>query len=261
MLAKQSENHSHSKVNLAEYWEKVPRLSKDLITFTEEEACGLWHPYNDAIVVNLRIVGRKVYRILIDNGSSSDILFKSTLNRMDLLGASMKPTKSTLYGFIGESVNAKGILSLSIELGTHLWQHIHIVHFVLVDCPSVYNVIIGRPTLNAIWAIISTYHLLVKFPTIGGIGILQRQQAESHDLYEEASKPSNGSCVNSMIIGSVEFSSNGVEKSSEPRQPCLSSSMTRSSTMTSSKTLDAMTLQALRGTILQALRARLSPKI
>ncbi|KAL5543710.1 hypothetical protein UlMin_007494 [Ulmus minor] len=73
------------QVNLAEHKNKAPRLSNEPIIFTEDEASGLWHPHKDAIVVALRIAGQKVYKILIDNGSSADILFRSTLNRMNLV--------------------------------------------------------------------------------------------------------------------------------------------------------------------------------
>ena len=99
----------------------------------------------------------------------------------------MKATKSALYGFIGESVDTKGILFLPVELRMHPCQHIQTVHFVVVNCPLVYNVTIRHPTLDAIRAIVSTYHLFVKFPIIGGIDILQGQLAESRDIYKEAS--------------------------------------------------------------------------
>ncbi|KAL5538915.1 hypothetical protein UlMin_042374 [Ulmus minor] len=184
------------QINLAEHKNKAPRLSNEPIIFTEEEASGLWHPHKDAIVVALRIASRKVYKILIDNGSSADILFRSTLNRMDLVGAKFDPIKSALYGFTGDSIHSEGVLNLPVELGMHPCQHIQSVEFVVVDCPSSYNAIIGRPTLNAIRAVTSTYHLLVKFPTIGGIGILKGEQQASRDIYEAANRSSNAHCMN-----------------------------------------------------------------
>ncbi|KAL5564424.1 hypothetical protein UlMin_027588 [Ulmus minor] len=90
------------QVNLAEHRDKIPRLSNDPIIFTEEEASGLWHPHKDAIVVSLRIAGHKVYKILIDNGSSADILFRSTLNRMNLVGAKFEPIKSIGSSLTGQ---------------------------------------------------------------------------------------------------------------------------------------------------------------
>ncbi|KAL5542111.1 hypothetical protein UlMin_009821 [Ulmus minor] len=184
------------QINLAEHKNKAPHLSNEPIIFTEEEASGLWHPHKDAIVVALRIASRKVYKILIDNGSSADILFRSTLNRMDLVGAKFDPIKSALYGFTGDSIHSEGVLNLPVELGTHPCQHIQSVEFVVVDCPSSYNAIIGRPTLNAIRAVTSTYHLLVKFPTVGGIGILKGDQQASRDIYEAANRSSNAHRMN-----------------------------------------------------------------
>ncbi|KAL5539356.1 hypothetical protein UlMin_044110 [Ulmus minor] len=176
------------QVNLTGHKEKIPRLSDDPIIFTESEARGLWHPHTDAIVVTLRIAGRKVFRILVDNGSSADILFKSTFNRMNLVGVKIEPTASSLSGFTGDSISSEGILNLPVELGSSPCQHIQAVDFVLVDCPSPYNAIIGRPTLNKIRAVTSTYHLLVKFPTVGGIGILRGDQTESREIYEAANR-------------------------------------------------------------------------
>ncbi|KAL5538814.1 hypothetical protein UlMin_042236 [Ulmus minor] len=190
-----SEPFSH-QINLAEHKNKAPRLSNEPIIFTEEEASGLWHPHKDAIVVTLRIASRKVYKILIDNGSSADILFRSILNRMDLVGANFESIKSALYGFTGDSIHLEGVLNLPVELGTHPCQHIQSVEFMVVDCPSSYNAIIGRPTLNAIQAITSTYHLLVKFPTVGGIGILKGDQQASRDIYEAANRSSNAYRMN-----------------------------------------------------------------
>ncbi|KAL5562369.1 hypothetical protein UlMin_032116 [Ulmus minor] len=154
----------------------------------ESEARGLWHPHTDAIVVTLHIAGRKVFRILVDNGSSTDILFKSTFNRMNLVGVKIEPTTSSLSGFTGDSISSEGILNLPVELGSSPCQHIQAVEFVLVDCPSSYNAIIGCPTLNKIRAVTSTYHLLVKFPTVGGIGILRGDQTESREIYEAANR-------------------------------------------------------------------------
>ena len=58
-----------------------------------------------------------------------------------------------------------------------------LVEFLVVDCPSAYNVIIGRPTLNKLRAVTSTYHLLVHFPTEHGIGELKGDQATIRECY------------------------------------------------------------------------------
>ena len=104
---------------MAEHRNKVPHLSNESIIFTEEEACGLCHPHKDAIAVALRIAGRKVHKILIDNGSLADILFKSTLIIMNLVGAKFEPVKLALYGFTGDSVHFERVMNLPVKLGMH----------------------------------------------------------------------------------------------------------------------------------------------
>ena len=111
-----------------------------------------------------------------------------------------KPMKSTRYDFTGDSVHFKRVLNLTTELGTHPCQHIQSVEFVVVDCPSSYNAFIGRPTLKAIRAITSTYHLLVKFSTIGRIGVLKGDQHESRDIYKAVNRPSNLYRVNIIKV-------------------------------------------------------------
>ena len=50
------------------------------------------------------------------------------------------------------------------------------VTFLVVDCLSAYNVILGRPNLNLWKEITLTYHLMIKFPTDYGVGELCRDQ-------------------------------------------------------------------------------------
>ena len=57
------------------------------------------------------------------------------------------------------------------------------VNFLLVDCLSSYNAIIGRPTLNRWKAVKSTYHLSVKFPTEYGVGQVQGDQLAARECY------------------------------------------------------------------------------
>jgi hypothetical protein len=39
------------------------------------------------------------------------------------------------------------------------------VKILVVDCLSSYNAILGRPTLNALGAVVSTLHMAMKFPS------------------------------------------------------------------------------------------------
>ena len=76
------------------------------------------HPHNDAIVLKAQVANNLVKRVLIDNGSAADIIFKSTLERMKLGGLRPVPTQTPLFGFTGEKVMTEGIITLPVTFGT-----------------------------------------------------------------------------------------------------------------------------------------------
>ena len=88
-----------------------------------------------------------------------------------------------LVGFTGDKVCPVGIITLPITIGTYPKQVFKTVDFLIVDCPSAYNAIIGRPTLNRLRAVTSTYHLLVKFPTEHGVGEVRGDQIVARECY------------------------------------------------------------------------------
>ena len=45
-----------------------------------------------------------------------------------------------------------------------------VTDFLAIDQPSTFNAVLGRPSLKALKAITSVYHLLMKFPTLNGVG-------------------------------------------------------------------------------------------
>ncbi|XP_050242210.1 uncharacterized protein LOC126691192 [Quercus robur] len=54
---------------------KMPRIDNPVINFSEDDARRLHHPHDDALVVSLQIGDYNMHRVLVDNGSSADILY------------------------------------------------------------------------------------------------------------------------------------------------------------------------------------------
>ena len=65
------------EVNVAEHVAKLSRRENTVISFIDDEARCLIHPYTDALVVTMSMASGNIFRILIDTGSSADILFVS----------------------------------------------------------------------------------------------------------------------------------------------------------------------------------------
>ena len=76
-----------------------------------------------------------------------------------------------------------GTITLPVVVGAYPQQVTRNVNFLVVDCSSFYNAIIGRPTLNNWKAVTSTYHLSVKFPTEYGVGEVQGDQLAARECY------------------------------------------------------------------------------
>ena len=174
---------------MTEHIAKFSQMENVAITFTEEEAKKLLHPHIDALVISLRIANSRVHRILVNNRSSADILFKSVLTQINLggaPGAKLTPVLTPLYGFAGECVRAEGVITLPVTMGEDLAQKTRMVNFLVVDHLSIYNAIIGQPTPNAMRAVTSTYHLMMKFPIENGIGVVVGSQKEARICYVNA---------------------------------------------------------------------------
>ena len=92
---------------------------------------------------------------------------------MNLERDQLRPVHSPLVGFGGMKVQPVGTITLPLVVGAYPQQVTRNVNFLVVDCSSFYNVIIGKPTLNNWKAVMSTYHLLVKFPMEYRVGEVQ----------------------------------------------------------------------------------------
>ena len=93
------------------------------------------------------------------------------------------PTNTPLVGFGGSRVFPLGAVTLLIMVGDYPQQIIRDVTFLVVDCSSAYNAILGRPTLNSWKSVTSTYHLIIKFPTDYGVGELHGSQVAARECY------------------------------------------------------------------------------
>ena len=93
------------------------------------------------------------------------------------------PTNAPFIGFGGSRLFPLGVVTLSVAVGDYPQQIIKDVTFLVVDCSSAYNAILGRPMLNSWKAITSTYHLMIKFPTDYGVGELRGSQMAARECY------------------------------------------------------------------------------
>ncbi|GAV56676.1 hypothetical protein CFOL_v3_00218, partial [Cephalotus follicularis] len=125
---------------------------EEVISFSKADYEGVRLPHDDPVVVTLLVELFTMKRILIDNGSSADILYKHAFDQLRIPVDQLKPVETPLVGFAGEMIHPLGSINLSVVAGTAPRQSQVEMTFLVVDTPSPYNAIVGRPGLNLLEA-------------------------------------------------------------------------------------------------------------
>ncbi|XP_013601081.1 PREDICTED: uncharacterized protein LOC106308462 [Brassica oleracea var. oleracea] len=149
------------------------------ITFSPDDAEGVHAPHNDPLLVVLGIGEYDVTKILIDTGSSVNLIFRGTLQKMGVDLDDIKASSRTLTRFNGSSETILGTICLPVRA----CGVTRTVKFAVVSTKAPYHAILGTPWLHSMQAVPSTYHQCVKFPgTDGRIKTLLGDQKAARDL-------------------------------------------------------------------------------
>ncbi|XP_058192074.1 uncharacterized protein LOC131309460 [Rhododendron vialii] len=81
--------------------DKTPKWT---ITFTERNLEFIQTPQSDALVVTVQIGVHDVKRILIDQGSSAEVMYYDLFKKLDLPESALQPAEVPLIGFNGAPV-------------------------------------------------------------------------------------------------------------------------------------------------------------
>ena len=100
------------------------RLDDQIIFFSEEDTRRTHQPHDDALVITMNIAYFTTRRVMIDNGSSVDILYLLAYQQMKLDKEKLRPMGAPLVGFTGDKVCPVGIVTLPITIGTYPKQWI-----------------------------------------------------------------------------------------------------------------------------------------
>ncbi|XP_071676966.1 uncharacterized protein [Lolium perenne] len=92
------------------------------------------------------IVGFEVSRIFIDGGSSLNLIYADTLRKMNISLANLMPTDARFHGITPEKPNYPlGKILLDIQFGTRENFRKEKLEFEVIDFPSQYQALLGRP--------------------------------------------------------------------------------------------------------------------
>ena len=93
------------------------RRESPIIGFSEEDVRRLHHPHDDVLVVSIQIEDYNMHRVLVNNGSSVDILYYPAFQQMGISRERLISTNAPFVDFGGTRVLPLGAITLSVMVG------------------------------------------------------------------------------------------------------------------------------------------------
>ena len=126
-------------------------------------------PPRRPLVIRAVVTNKTIHWVLVDNGSSVDIIFASAFDKMGIGRERLEPVNTHLRGFSREKMLPLGLI---------------------------------QPSLNAIKAIPSAYHMVIKFPTANGVGMIRGDQHVARECYSASMKQK---AVDSIYVDELDM--------------------------------------------------------
>jgi len=132
------------------------------------------NPGGYALVVDPTFLGPKMNvkfsRVLIDNGSSINIMYKDTMDKLGVKKNMLKPTHTTFHGIVpGASCAPMGKIWIDVLFGDRENCRTECLLFEVVDLESPYHALLGRPALAKFMASTHMPYLKMKMPGPNGV--------------------------------------------------------------------------------------------
>jgi hypothetical protein len=140
------------------------------LNFSEDDTAGIFFPHHDPLLIKASVANCILSRILVDNGSSTDIFYLHALKKLmqpqgGYKPGTLAPILYPLTGFIpGKEITPVGKIELAITFEDEGDYWTETIHFDVVEAESSFNSNIGRVTLNRFNSTIHQNFLCMKTP-------------------------------------------------------------------------------------------------
>jgi hypothetical protein len=131
-------------------------------------------PGHAPMVLKVQIGGYDNERVFMDAGSSINLIYTRTLRAMYISLESLKPTDCSFHGIVPGSANYPlGKIELDVCFGNSNNYHREKLEFEVMDWPSQYHAILGRPAFAKFMAVPHYAYLTLKIPGPKGTIMVQ----------------------------------------------------------------------------------------
>ncbi|KAM1043764.1 hypothetical protein ACFX2A_035790 [Malus domestica] len=119
------------------------KQSAELTVCKEKDCIGILQPQDDPFIISVEIVNYEVTLVFINNGSSLNVIFLLDFDQLgvnkDLLNRNLEP----LIPFWDNIIHPIEEMNLTLSIGLHLRRTSLTTGFMIIDCFSYNNVILG----------------------------------------------------------------------------------------------------------------------
>ena len=98
----------------------MAQVDNPIVGFSEEDAQLLHHFHDDALVVSIRVGDYNTHQVLVDNGSSADILYYPTFQQKRIEKEQLVLTNAPLVRYGGTKVYPIGAITLPVIVRDYL---------------------------------------------------------------------------------------------------------------------------------------------
>ena len=152
-------------------WPRWLNWSEQAITWSRaDHPPRVENPGALALVVAPEVYGHALDKVLMDGGSSINILYYETFRRMGLTQKQLQPSTTVFHDIVpGKSAQPIGRISLEVAFGDSKNFRLEILPFEVVKFKSPYHAILGRPTYAKFMARPCYIYLKLKMPGPHGV--------------------------------------------------------------------------------------------
>lgn len=157
----------YSRAKLAFETLKLSSGAAPTLCFSETDFKDV-HPHqNGPMVITVVTMGWNVHKVLVDQGSLTDVMFWNTFEGLQIPKDQLKPFEGTLVAFNGGWVKVQCYIDPWTSFTDGEESSTVNLKYIVVNAPSSYNLLLGKPSLNQLGTVVSSHHLKMKllFPT------------------------------------------------------------------------------------------------
>jgi hypothetical protein len=137
------------------------------------------------LVLKAQIGAYNINRIFMDAGSGINLIYAKTLRAMHISLEFLKPIDCSFHGIVPGSANYPlGQIALNVCFGNRQNYRREKLYFEVMDWPSQYHAILGRPAFLRFMAVSHYTYLVLKMPGPKGI-ITVKGSFEVSDLCDK----------------------------------------------------------------------------